>query len=87
MSRHGGWPPTGFGGRLKELRTTAELTQQQLADAAGVAQSMITKLERGLSEPAWPVVLALAEALSVNLEVFRADWTSKRPRGRPRKGE
>src|SRR5262245_21074158 len=79
--------PSGFGGRLKELRTRAGLTQQQLADQAGVSRATVADLEQGRYEPSWPMVLALAGALGAPLEDFRSGTGAPRAaRGRPRKG-
>jgi transcriptional regulator with XRE-family HTH domain len=80
--------PTGFAGRLKQLREAARLTQEQLADLAGMHKFGVAKLEQGLREPAWPTVLALAKALGVNCLAFVDDTeskeaTPKRGRGRP----
>jgi transcriptional regulator with XRE-family HTH domain len=78
--------PSGFGGRLKELRSRAGLTQPQLAERAGVSKATVADLEQGRYEPSWPMVLALAGALGVPLEDLRAGPSAPRAgRGRPRK--
>jgi putative transcriptional regulator len=91
VSKIGGWPPTGFGGRLRALREQAGLTQRELADRAGCNQFTVAKLEGGFQEPAWPLVLALARALGVTCEAFNGKaapvQAEARPRGRPRKAE
>jgi transcriptional regulator with XRE-family HTH domain len=89
MTRQGGWPETGFGRRLKEVRESKGLSQQQLADMAGVHIMTVSKLERGAQEPAWPLVIALADALGIGCEAFRAEPgpAPKRQRGRPRKAK
>jgi transcriptional regulator with XRE-family HTH domain len=79
---------TGFGLRLRELRESKGLTQAQLADAAGIRTSGVTKLEQGISEPHWPTVLSLAEALGVDCNEFQEASAAKpRGRGRPPKAE
>jgi transcriptional regulator with XRE-family HTH domain len=89
MSKWGGWPASGFGGRLKRLREAAGLTQEQLAERAGCNQFTVAKLEGGRQEPAWPLVLQLADALGVSTEEFRSRGdepdTAPRRRGRPPK--
>jgi putative transcriptional regulator len=91
MTRQGGWPPSGFGGRLQQLREQAGLTQAELAERAGCFALTVSKLERGAQEPAWPLVLALARALGVTSEAFVLPAGEppapprSRPRGRPRK--
>jgi transcriptional regulator with XRE-family HTH domain len=91
MTKWGGWPPSGFGGRLKTLREAAGLTQQQIAERAGCNQFTVAKLEAGRQEPAWPLVRALARALGVTCAAFDVPdgepvpEPERRPRGRPRK--
>jgi transcriptional regulator with XRE-family HTH domain len=92
MTKRGGWPPTGFGERLRQEREKAGLTQAQLAERAGCNVFTVAKTERGEQEPAWPLVLALARALGVDVTAFVPDSPSpadqpKRKRGRPRKTE
>jgi transcriptional regulator with XRE-family HTH domain len=89
MTRQGGWPASGFGERLRHLREGAGLTQQQLAERAGCHYMTISLLERGTQEPAWPLVLQLADTLGVSTEDFRSRGDVPEPeprsRGRPRK--
>jgi transcriptional regulator with XRE-family HTH domain len=89
MTRRGGWPETGFGTRLRELREGAGLTQQQLGERAGCHTMTIAKLEAATQEPAWPLVLALAGALGVPVGAFVCEGKNEpapnRPRGRPPK--
>ncbi len=76
-----------FGGRLREMRADAGLTQQQLADKVGLHRVALARLETGESSPSWETVLALSTALGVSCEAFRtapADAPKKGP-GRPRK--
>jgi transcriptional regulator with XRE-family HTH domain len=65
--------PTGFAGRLKALRETAGLTQEQLAEAAGLNRYGLAKLEQGVGQPHWPTVLALAKALGVSVAAFAGE--------------
>jgi transcriptional regulator with XRE-family HTH domain len=76
-----------FAGRLKELREQASLTQQQLAERAGMNRFGIAKLEQGVTKPWWESVLALATALGVTPNDFTCPPSTKpdtKP-GRPRK--
>ena len=70
MTKQGGWGRSGFGRRLRELREAAGLTQHELAEKAGCHKQTITKLEAEAQEPAWPLVLALTQALGVTCEAF-----------------
>jgi transcriptional regulator with XRE-family HTH domain len=62
-----------FAARLRELRTAAELTQQELADRAGMHRQSLTKLERAEREPSWGTVQALARALGVDCTAFQVE--------------
>src|SRR6185295_3920653 len=86
-SGHKNWP----GGRLKELREEAGLTQRQLAEAAGLHPQAIVKLERGEREPAWSTLVSLANGLCRDVGTLVSELTegqiqplTPRPRGRPR---
>jgi transcriptional regulator with XRE-family HTH domain len=76
-----------FARRLKELREQAGLTQQQLAEKAGMHKLTVAKLEQGIREPSWATVQALADALGVNTDAFRQEPAAapEPQRGRPRK--
>jgi transcriptional regulator with XRE-family HTH domain len=76
-----------FAGCLKELRMQAGLTQQQLAEKAGVGQRTISHLEQGVQEPVWSTLLALADALGVDCTAFLEEPAAEPPAGpgRPRK--
>lgn len=69
-AKENGWPPTGFGARLRAVRKASGLTQAELATKAGTSSNTVARLERGESEPAWPLVLALATALGVEVGAF-----------------
>lgn len=89
MTKQGGWPPSGFGTRLRELREGHGLTGEKLAELAGCHPMTISKLERGTQEPAWPLVLALCQALGVEVGAFvvsgqaQAEEVPKKSPGRP----
>ncbi len=86
--KRGGWPPTGYGNQLRQLREQAGIPQADLAERAGCHPMTVAKLERGVQEPAWPLVLALAKALGVDVTAFVVEGEAGqggRPKGRPRK--
>ena len=76
-----------FAGRLRELRTEAGLSQQELAEKAGMTKDGIAHLEQGRRSPSWETVLALCAALGVSCEAFTVSPSPTEPpgRGRPRK--
>src|ERR1700722_11109386 len=56
--------PGKFAGELRELRRRARLTQQELADAAGLSLRTVSDLERGVATtPQKETVRLLADAL------------------------
>lgn len=64
-----------FASRLAALRERAALTRYRLAELAGVSASYLGRLEAGLQEPTFGVVINVAQALGVPLAAF--DPTSK----------
>jgi Zn-dependent peptidase ImmA (M78 family)/DNA-binding XRE family transcriptional regulator len=58
------------GERIKIARRIAEMSQRDLAEAAGVSAMAISKYERALNIPGSDVLLRLAQALGVKTEFF-----------------
>ena len=59
-------PGEGFGARLRRLREAAGLTQEQLAERAGLSAKAVSALERGERRRPYPHTLeALARALAL----------------------
>lgn len=52
-----------FGFILREARAEAGLTQEELADRAGIHNTYVSLLERGRKAPTLVVLLGLSEAL------------------------
>ena len=57
--------PDNFGVRLKKLRKKAGLTQEELAEKAGVSNITISQWENGIYAPTMTRIKALAQALNV----------------------
>jgi transcriptional regulator with XRE-family HTH domain len=55
-----------IGDRLKALRIEQALTQEELADIAGVAPNTVARLERNETEPHMSTARKLAQALGVH---------------------
>jgi transcriptional regulator with XRE-family HTH domain len=55
---------------LRDLRKKAGLTQEQLADKAGIPLPSLRGHEQGQRVPGWASVVKLAKALGVTCEVF-----------------
>jgi transcriptional regulator with XRE-family HTH domain len=54
-----------FGEVISQLRRNQCLSQEELADRAGVHHTYISQLERGLKSPTLAVLMKLATALDV----------------------
>jgi transcriptional regulator with XRE-family HTH domain len=54
-----------IGEKLREVRTRRLLTQDELADNAGVSQSTIANIERDNAEPQFRTIRKLAKALDI----------------------
>ena len=54
------------GQKIAELRTSAGLTQEQLADKLYVTRALVSKWERDICRPDYSMVIRIAEALSVH---------------------
>ena len=59
-----------LGSRLKDVRTAAGLTQQGLADKAGVSRKTINTVENGVFIPSTLLALDLARALETTVEAL-----------------
>jgi tetratricopeptide (TPR) repeat protein/transcriptional regulator with XRE-family HTH domain len=74
-------PPLRFAELLRQLRTEARLTQEELADAAGVSPRSVSDLERGINRTARKdTALLLADALSLTGQVRAAFVAAARGR-------
>ena len=72
--------PLGFGERLRRFREAAGLSQDGLAERAGLSPNAIGALERGERQRPYPhTIRALADALGLN-EQDRATLTAAVPR-------
>ena len=58
-------PASYFGIKLRELRKGKDMTQQQLADALGMAKSSISMYENGHHEPAFDTLNEIANFFHV----------------------
>jgi transcriptional regulator with XRE-family HTH domain len=52
-----------FAETLREARVNAEISQEELAERAGLHRTYISQLERGLKSPSLDVIVALAKGL------------------------
>lgn len=57
-----------FGDKLKALRTSQKLTQQQLADRIGVAKSVVSYYESGDRYPSYDVLVRIAHVFHTSTD-------------------
>lgn len=73
---------------IRRLRTTANITQEELADALGVARSTVTQWERGWSSPRMGMVQKLANYFKVSTaDIVAEEWGKPRSHGIPVRAE
>jgi transcriptional regulator with XRE-family HTH domain len=69
-----------FGERLRELRRSVGLSQEELARRAGVASAYVGRLERGLAAPGIDLVDRLVQALGTTIpDLFPTAATAADP--------
>jgi transcriptional regulator with XRE-family HTH domain len=75
-----------LGRRVAAMRHQHDLTQQELATAAGLQQTAVARLERGRQAAVRAdTVLCLAEALNVSTDYLLAVTDDPTPRAQPRR--
>ncbi len=74
-----------LGRRVKELRAEREITQEELADRAGLFRTYLSRVERGTANPTLSMLHALAKALDVPVpELFSWPGTAFPSRVKPK---
>ncbi|HMO04423.1 MAG TPA: helix-turn-helix transcriptional regulator [Kiritimatiellia bacterium] len=58
---------TSFGGNLRKAREAKKLTQEALAEIAGLDSTYISGIERGLRNPSLLSMLRIAQALETTV--------------------
>jgi len=67
--------------RIRTLRKSRGLSQEQLAEKTGISSKYLSSIERGLENPTFDTFIKLAEALQIELhELFNFFHEGKSPR-------
>ena len=70
-----------FGGNLRHYRKAAGLNQGELAHQADLSREMISRMERGVTAPAFETIEVLAETLGVPEAAFLGTAILTAPKG------
>ncbi len=62
-----------FGEKLKQIRTDKNMTQPQMAEAIGIEQSYLSKLENDKSVPSAEMFQSIIKKLELDVRAFLAD--------------
>lgn len=60
-------PETAFGRALRRIRRERDLSQEALADMAGLARNHVSELERARRDPRLSTLVLLADALEIGV--------------------
>lgn len=72
-----------IGAALRAAREKAKMTQDQLATRTGMSPQVLSRLERGDSDPRWSTVVRIANALGVSLDALKSHSGADVPKGQP----
>ena len=67
-----------FGEKIRTVRERRALTLREVADRAGVSESLVSQIERNRVSPAIDTLLALTDALDIDLEYLFSDYRRER---------
>jgi putative transcriptional regulator len=68
-----------FGANVKTKRLEKKLSQEQLAEAAGVSQGAIWKIESGNGLPSLSIAFRIADALDTTVDELNTQSVSHEP--------
>lgn len=71
-----------IGARLKEIRGSKGITQEQLSEMVGINPKYLSSIERGKENPTLNTILKLAETLDVGLNDIFSDIQVEDPKNR-----
>ena len=60
-------PQLGLGRAIRQLREERELSQEAVAEAAGIHPTWVSHIESGRKNPAWGTVRRISAALGVSM--------------------
>jgi len=67
-----------FGDKLRSIREKRKLTMREIAEQAGISESMVSQIERNKVSPAVDTLFKLADILDIEFEFLFADVRKER---------
>ena len=67
MMRRSSNPQPALGTAIRELRAKTGMTQEAVAQRAGITVAHLSGIERGHANPSWAAVMAIADALDISI--------------------
>lgn len=67
-----------FGEKIRKIREQRGLTMKTIAAEASISESMVSQIERNKVSPSIDTLLAIAEALDIDIEYLFRDYKRKR---------
>lgn len=67
-----------FGDKIRAVRERRKLTLKEVAEKAGVSESLVSQIERNRVAPALDTLLSLADSLDIDLEYLFSDYRRER---------
>ncbi|MCU0821110.1 MAG: helix-turn-helix domain-containing protein [Spirochaetes bacterium] len=67
-----------FGDKIREIRERKKLTLREVAERAGVTESLVSQIERNKVSPATDTLLAIAEILGIDFEYLFKEYRQKK---------
>ncbi len=68
-----------FGGKIREVRERKRLTIREVAEKAGVSESLISQIERDRISPAIDTLFKIIDILEIDLDFIFRDFKKDRP--------
>lgn len=62
-----------IGKRIQKYRTQKNLTQEQVAEAVGISQKHLSRIEKGYHNPRFDMIIRIAEALNIPTDALSKD--------------
>jgi transcriptional regulator with XRE-family HTH domain len=67
-----------FGGKIRSVRERRSLTLKDVAEKAGVSESLVSQIERNRVSPAIDTLLAIADALEIDFDYLFSGFKKER---------